>query len=83
MQIEKVYIVYEGEFTTDKPRDYMAEPTISLVTTDEDKAYGKLDELRKEYSERNLSIQHNEDSFGYNDGYKTHGKVGILTEILE
>jgi hypothetical protein len=81
----KIYIVYEGEFDTDSPREYMAEPTILLVTTDEEKAKNLLKEKFKWYKEyrEDYCVEYHGDNFTFTDNSYTYGKVGIITKELE
>lgn len=79
----EVYIVYEGEFETDKPRNYMAEPRIILITTDSDGAYVRFEaekqRFKNEYDAEDMYF--GTDYFDY-DGYKRYGRVGILRKKM-
>lgn len=81
----KLYIVFHGEFCTDKPREYMAEPIIELVTTDKNKAIEKVKELKEQISSwdwiENVD-QYNDESFEYNNEYDTYGRIGIIKENI-
>lgn len=80
----RIYIVYEGEFTTDKPREYMAEPYILLATKDKDKAIKKFEEVKSNYIDNwdADDLEFYDDFFRFNN-YKTYGQVGIIDVILE
>lgn len=91
-----MYIVYEGEFETDKPRNNMAEPSIIAITNNFSKARNKFLEVLNKYKElRYVEIYYDENDisrsnapydyyyFDFINGYSL-GKVGILKErILE
>jgi hypothetical protein len=81
----KLYIVFQGEFCTDKPREYMAVPKIRLITTKKKEAKEKINELREQISLLSWVEQVSNDfkeSFTYNNEYDTYGYVGILKEEL-
>lgn len=81
----KVFIVYTGEFCTDKPRTYMAEPSVNLVTTNKEKAYEYVDKLFRQYSQRTgIDItRFNDGCFTFEDGCDTYGSVGFMEVEVE
>ena len=86
--IYKIYIVYEGEFETDKPREYMAKPTIHLVTNNKQRAINKFKRLHSEFREMcGLDYlsglgEYQDNYFDFSGGY-TYGCVGIIEQDLE
>lgn len=81
----KLYIVYEGEFCTDKPRERMATPSIILVTTNKEKAEAKVNDMYDMYKDIASweQLDKYDNSFEFNNEYDTYGKVGIIEKDLE
>lgn len=75
-----VFIVYQGEFDAFRPRGYMCEPHILLITANKDEAMEKMQETKLEMLECNnvKNIYGYDDCFEYDYNDFTYGKVGII-----
>lgn len=80
----RVFIVYEGEFETDKPRSSDAEPYIRLVTVDKEKAleefYRLKEKILQQYDKDDVYVA---DTYVEYDGYKVYRRIGIIDAIVQ
>ena len=83
--MNELFIVYSGEFDTDKPRECMAMPDIIMVTKNEKQATRKLQEIYDSCAKINRLeyLSSLEDEYFEFSSDTEYGCAGIIKQALE